>query len=166
MRDLITDFYESKYASVFTSMSKMKSDLFLDIHLHDHVDELYTRIRSRAIVLYFTPYFSVDLNTMAQSFESKDVESLTEEVGKLIVEGKLSARIDSGKKILYMSQVDTRQSTFDDVFTLGKTYLADTKASLLRMNLVKNEMIVGSGAVSPTFKSSLTQLTRASNTIF
>jgi len=43
IRDLILDFYHSRYASCLKHLDKMKTDLLLDIYLHDHVPFLYEK---------------------------------------------------------------------------------------------------------------------------
>ena len=47
---------------------------------------------------YFSPYVSADLNKMATSFNCT-VRSLEDELTQLILDGQISARIDSGKKV-------------------------------------------------------------------
>ena len=68
------------------------------MHLHDHVASLYQKIRSKAIVQYFSPFISVDLNTMAAAFNT-DVVGLEKELSGLIMEGSIEARIDSHNKV-------------------------------------------------------------------
>lgn len=59
---MLVDFYESKYASCLATLDLLRNDLQLDLHLHDHVATLYDKIRSKALVQYFSPYVAVDLN--------------------------------------------------------------------------------------------------------
>ena len=47
VRELINDFYSSRYPSCLACLESMKPQLALDIHLHDHVDSLYEQIRHR-----------------------------------------------------------------------------------------------------------------------
>ena len=83
----------------FTNLSTLnKPDLLLDIHLHDHVTSLYQKIRSKALVQYFSPFISVDLNVMASAFNT-DVLGLEKELSGLIMEGSIEARIDSHNKV-------------------------------------------------------------------
>ena len=83
----------TKLSSLF-----LQPDLLLDVHLHDHVASLYQKIRSKAIVQYFSPFISVDLNTMAAAFNT-DVVGLEKELSGLIMEGSIEARIDSHNKV-------------------------------------------------------------------
>jgi COP9 signalosome complex subunit 1 len=68
VREIVHDFYGSRYASCLTGMARLRPALLLDMHLHDHVDALYSAIRSRALVQYTAPFASVDLATMAEAF--------------------------------------------------------------------------------------------------
>ncbi|GKD35026.1 COP9 signalosome complex subunit 1, partial [Tanacetum coccineum] len=65
MRKLILDFYSSRYTSCMDYLTYLKPNLLLDIHMHDHVDILYTKIRNKALIQYAYPYSSLDMNMMA-----------------------------------------------------------------------------------------------------
>eukprot|EP01133_Synstelium_polycarpum_P010566 gene10566-12291_t len=97
IRELINDFYNSKYSSCLNYLEKLKPTLQLDLHLHDHLDKLYQRIRSKSLVQYFSPFSSIDLNTMATAFNTT-VAALEKEISKLIMDDSISARIDSHNK--------------------------------------------------------------------
>lgn len=47
VRDVILDFYNSRYAGCLKHLDDLKPGLSLDIHLYDHVDTLYLKIRHR-----------------------------------------------------------------------------------------------------------------------
>jgi len=69
-------------------LEKLKPNLLLDIHLHGHVETLYTDIRHKAIIQYTLPFISVDLNTMATAFKTS-VSMLEKELAALITENKI-----------------------------------------------------------------------------
>ncbi len=171
VRELINDFYGSRYASClkyleelrvlyiyiyfYSHLSKYKElalthiytmlhwqpDLELDLHLHDHVESLYQKIRNKAIVQYFSPFVSVDMQTMAQAFNT-DVASLEKELSGLIMEGSIQARIDSHNKVLYARTTNQRSVTFERALRVGEDYQNTTRAMLFRVNLMKNDFIV------------------------
>jgi len=141
VRELINDFYGSRYASCLNYLQQLKPDLLLDIHLHDHVTSLYQKIRSKAIVQYFSPFISVDLNTMSLAFNT-DVAGLERELSGLILEGAIQARIDSHNKILFARTTNQRSATFEKALLMGEEYQRQTKAMLLRINLMKHDFIV------------------------
>jgi len=143
IRELINDFYNSRYASCLAYLQQLRPELELDIHLYDHVEGLYQKIRSKALVQYFSPFISVDLNAMAQAFNT-DVASLEKELAGLIMEGSIQARIDSHSKILFARTTNERSNTFEKALRMGDEYQRNTKAALFRMNLMKNEFIVRS----------------------
>jgi COP9 signalosome complex subunit 1 len=110
VRKMLTFFTTSNYAGsleilqVFkvgfacSSYLHLQNDLQLDIHMHDHVDRLYTRIRNKALKEYFQPYSSVDLEKMAKAFKTT-VPELETELVELINSNHISARIDSFNKV-------------------------------------------------------------------
>jgi len=78
---------------------------------------------------------------MASAFNTS-VPGLEKELGKLIEEGTISARIDSHNKRLYARQTDQRTATFDKSLKMGEEYQNNTKTLLLRINLLKNDFVV------------------------
>jgi len=78
---------------------------------------------------------------MAIAFQT-DVESLELELSQLIVENVISARIDSHNKHLYARQSDERIQTFERAFDMGESFQRTSRSLLLRVNLIRNEMIV------------------------
>nr|XP_061805603.1 COP9 signalosome complex subunit 1-like isoform X5 [Nerophis lumbriciformis] len=97
IRDIIFKFYESKYASCLKLLDEMKDNLLLDMYLAPHVRTLYSQIRNRALIQYFSPYVSADMTKMAQAFNTT-VAALEDELTQLILEGLINARIDSHSK--------------------------------------------------------------------
>jgi len=141
IRELINDFYASRYASCLKYLDKLKPSVQLDLHLHEHVESLYQKIRNKALVQYFSPFSSIDLKTMADSFNTS-VSGLEKELTRLIMDDTIQARIDSHNKRLYAKQSDQRTSTFDKSLQMGQEYQDNTKSMLLRMNLLRNDFQV------------------------
>jgi COP9 signalosome complex subunit 1 len=75
-------------------LEKLKPNLLLDIHLHEHVETLYMDIRHKAIIQYTLPFISVDLNTMATAFKTS-VTMLEKELAALITENKIQVNLRS-----------------------------------------------------------------------
>ncbi|CAL9206774.1 unnamed protein product [Musa hybrid cultivar] len=141
VRELINDFYASRYASCLEYLENLKPNLLLDIHLHDHVETLYTDIRHKAIIQYTHPFISVDLHTMAGAFKTS-VAGLEKELEALITDDKIQARIDSHNKILYARHADQRNATFQRVLQTGVEFERDGRSMLMRANLIKQESIL------------------------
>ncbi|KAH0456043.1 hypothetical protein IEQ34_013950 [Dendrobium chrysotoxum] len=138
VRELINDFYASRYASCLDYLENLKPNLLLDIHLHDHVEPLYAQIRHKAIIQYTHPFISVDLPTMASAFKTT-VAGLQKELEALIADNQIQARIDSHNKILYARHADQRNSTFQRTLQTGVEFEREVRAMLRRANLIKHE---------------------------
>lgn len=78
----------SRYASCFGYLENLKTNLLLDIHLHDHVETLYNQIRNKALIQYTHPFVSVDLHMMANAFKT-NVAGLEKELEALITENEI-----------------------------------------------------------------------------
>jgi len=153
VREACHDFFHSKYASCLALLEKLKPDLVLDIHLHDHMQQLYTDVRSKALVQYFSPFVTVDMKLMASAF-NVDVDALEKELAKLIMGGQIPARIDSQNKVLHKRATDQRTATFATAIKMGEEYMRDTRALLLRINLMRADFVVkGSNQDGPSKSS-------------
>lgn len=141
VRELLSDFYFSRYASCLKHLDKLKNSMLLDIHLHEHVESLLQKIREKALVQYFSPFTSVDMQEMAKAFNTT-VVGLEKELSKLIFEGLIQARIDSHNMRLLARQTDQRSTTFEKTIHTGEEFQEHTKALILRMSLMKNDFIV------------------------
>eukprot|EP00270_Netrium_digitus_P022111 TRINITY_DN977_c0_g1_i1.p1 TRINITY_DN977_c0_g1~~TRINITY_DN977_c0_g1_i1.p1 ORF type:complete len:449 (-),score=121.18 TRINITY_DN977_c0_g1_i1:57-1403(-) len=137
VRELIHDFHASRYASCLNYLQKLKPSLMWDIHLHDHVNTLYDQIRHKALIQYTTPFISVNLHTMAAAFNTS-VAGIEKELAALIMENQIQARIDSHHRILYAQDADQRNGTFQRSLQMGRQYQRDTRALLLRANLLRS----------------------------
>ncbi|CAL4063569.1 unnamed protein product, partial [Meganyctiphanes norvegica] len=143
LRDIIFKFYESKYASCLKLLDELKDTLMLDMYLAPHLNTLYTRIRNRALIQYFSPYMSADLEKMATAFNTT-VGALEDELMVLILEGQIQARIDSHNKILYAKAVEERSVTFERSVEMGREHVMRVKGLILRSALIKNQIHVKS----------------------
>lgn len=101
LQQLLTAFYQCNYSTFLTKLDQWKPLGKLDFYLHSHVDYLVREIRNRAIVQYFSPYLSVSIHTMSSVFH-REVNDLESELLKLIMDGKINARIDSHNKVFYI----------------------------------------------------------------
>uniref|UniRef100_A0A3P9NHB2 G protein pathway suppressor 1 n=1 Tax=Poecilia reticulata TaxID=8081 RepID=A0A3P9NHB2_POERE len=143
IRDIIFKFYESKYASCLKLLDEIKDNLLLDMYLAPHIKTLYSQIRNRALIQYFSPYVSADMTKMAQAFNTT-VAALEDELTQLILEGLVNARIDSHSKILYARDVDQRSTTFEKSLHMGKEFQRRAKAMILRAAVLRNQIHVKS----------------------
>ncbi|PVD38769.1 hypothetical protein C0Q70_01392 [Pomacea canaliculata] len=143
LRDILHNFYDSKYASCLKLLAEIRDNLLLDMYLAPHVSSLYTQIRNRALCQYFSPYLSADMRKMAAAFNTS-VGALEDELMQLILDGQINARIDSHNKILYAKDTDQRSSTFERALAIGREYQRRTKALVLRSAVLKNQIHVKS----------------------
>ena len=141
IRGVVNDIFESRYGNALTVLGAMKGELQLDLHLKDHAVDLLEMIRSRCIVQYFSPYMSVSLGSMSTAF-SCSLPEIEATVAKLIMDGKISARIDSQAKTLHVRQTEKRAESYRKVAKLSEAYISDMRAMLLRMSCLENDFVV------------------------
>ncbi|XKL63208.1 hypothetical protein PGB90_005572 [Kerria lacca] len=141
LRDIIFKFHESKYATCLRLLDEIKDNLYLDMYIAPHIHALYSQIRNRALIQYFSPYLSADMRKMAAAFNTS-VHNLEDELMHLILEGQIQARIDSHNKILYAKDVDQRSTTFKKSLAMGKQYIRTSHMLILRAAVIKHHIQV------------------------
>ncbi|CCI48383.1 unnamed protein product [Albugo candida] len=141
LREMIADFYSGKYAACLASLEKRQGELLLDMYLCRHVDSMTKKIRNRAIIQFFYPYTSVDLNQMAKAL-NYDPTLLEKQVCQLISSGSISARIDGYEKVLHAYNPGPSPKTYEEAFRVGTNYAEETRNLLLRMSLLNNRIFV------------------------
>jgi len=141
VREMLLDFYGSKYSSCLQYLDRIEERAQFDIHLHDHIKPLKAKIRHKAILQYFSPFAAVELGTMAKAFNS-DVPTIEKEVAALIMENQLDGKIDSHNKILYATEGEKRRTAFRHAVRLAESYEENTHALIVRVNLMKNSFYV------------------------
>lgn len=143
VRELIHDFCATRYTSCLAYLEKLRPDLMLDPFLgrDGHVEKLYGRIRSKALIQYVRPFESVDLSRMANVFNT-EVKALEGDLFTLIENGQINARIDTQNASLRRKKRNVRRDALANALETGEMAFDDTEAMLLRMHLSKNNMTV------------------------
>jgi len=140
-KKIIKAYIDSRYAECFQLINFQKPTLLLDLYLESNFSLLDTYIHERAFQQYFRPFASVKIPSMAKAFNIPpvDVEQILVD---LIKKEKIQARIDSHNKILFSRLKDERSATYTKSFEIGSRYVRDVKSLLMRMSLIKSELIV------------------------
>ena len=141
LREVLQCFYDSRYGQCLKLLEEMKDNLLLDMYLAPHINTLFSMIRNRGLVQYFSPYSSADLRKMAESFNST-LPDLENELMKLILDGCIQARIDSHNKVLLAQDVDQRSQIFSKAVEMGNMYQRRAKMLLLRSAILKANISV------------------------
>jgi len=136
LREVIQCFYDSRYGQCLKLLNELKDNFMLDMYLAPHVNTLFSMIRNRGLVQYFSPYISADLHKMAESFNT-NVTNLENELMKLILDGSIKARIDSHNKVLLAQQFDHRSQTFEKAVEMADLYNKRARSIVLRSAILK-----------------------------
>lgn len=99
IRRAISAFTQSKYTTCLQILDSYRTDYLLDLHLQKHFEELYQKIRSKAIVQYFIPFSRVTLAEMEKAFPPRSGKTVESELVVMIQRGLLDARIDLVDKV-------------------------------------------------------------------
>ncbi|OCH90469.1 PCI-domain-containing protein [Obba rivulosa] len=141
VRDLLENYMANRFKAVLETLERYSTRHLLDYHLYPHVSALTDLIRSRALVLYFTPFSSIKLARMGAAF-GWSVEELEHHVVALIQRGEIEARVDRQNKVLVAKETDPRAALFTKAMKAGADMQAANRKLLLRMRLQQADLAV------------------------
>lgn len=141
IRDVIHNFYNSKYSLCLKKLADLKDNLMLDIYLAPHVDNLYKEIRIRGIQQYFSTYSTAKIVKMAEAFNTT-YQEFYEEIFNLIMADKLPARIDSLNKLLVANEPDTETETYERALRLCDDIERTAKSITLRALFKEHNIMI------------------------
>lgn len=148
VREMVVDFYHTRYTRCLQIMDRLRAELMLDMHLaagKNHVDTLYTMIRRRAIVQYVAPFLTTDLGKMETVFRTTSLQ-LRQELLTLIDAGDIQCRIDTIHNALHSKHVHMRDNTVTSCMQQGRDALNEAEVTLLRMSMMKHGLEINASA--------------------
>ncbi|GHJ86833.1 hypothetical protein NliqN6_3235 [Naganishia liquefaciens] len=140
-RQVVEAFVGARYATVLQLLEAYRWRPTYDLHIHAQVPALLETIRHRAYVQYFEPFQNVQLARMAATFgvptqgAEAEAEAFERDVVGLVQAGKLGARVDDIKKVLYARNPDKRRALYRDTLQTGQIVQESTRQAFLRMQL-------------------------------
>lgn len=152
VREILFDFYHTRYTRCLQTMRKIQPDLMLDMYLSRDVDTIYKLIRDKALIQYVSPFLIADLKRMQEVFETSPDE-LEKELLELIERNDISARIDTQRQALHATENNERRTVLSKVVAKGKETFDDAEALLLRMTMMKHGLEISPGGARPFFGS-------------
>ncbi|RMZ76167.1 hypothetical protein DV738_g5107, partial [Chaetothyriales sp. CBS 135597] len=147
IRRAISFFYASKYRQCLQILESYRADYLLDIYLQPHVNEIYRRVRTKAIVQYFVAFSKVTLAGM-ESTDSADAaggndqaaaassQAFRDELISLIQSGELDARIDLESNTLIAKTTDQRAEMQKTALETVDRFIQDAHLKLIRLNVL------------------------------
>lgn len=98
IRKAVSLFVNGRYSSCLSILESSRSDFKLDIYLQKHINDIYSRIRSKCIVQYFIPFSCVTLDSLDEAF-ARPGESIENELITMIRSESLKAKIDAKNRV-------------------------------------------------------------------
>ncbi|KAG8827964.1 hypothetical protein FRC17_007649 [Serendipita sp. 399] len=141
MRDIIDAYLASKFRTVLSLLERNSARHLLDNLLSPHVKTLVKLIKDRALVLYFGPFSSIRLESLAEAF-GLTTEETEKNVVSLIQDGSIRGRVDSHNKILKAKDLDHRTELFLRATKTGKEIAAANRKLLYRLRLQEADVVV------------------------
>lgn len=167
VRKAVSSFVNGRYSNCLSILESSRPDYTLDIYLAPHVDEIYSRIRTKCIVQYFIPYSCVTLESLEQAF-ARPGQSVEDELVAMIRNRSLGARIDAKNKVsciyrpsyprsklgshltnmmqlLVAVQTDARADMQRQALEVAQRYEEEAKERLRRMGILAAGLEVAGG---------------------
>ncbi|CAK7208597.1 hypothetical protein SBRCBS47491_000145 [Sporothrix bragantina] len=141
IRRAIAQFVNGRYAGCLSILASYRADYMLDLYLHRHVNNIYTKIRNKCITNYLVPFSCVTLESMDAAF-SEPGQSIEVELAGMIQKGLVNARIDSINKLVRTVKEKPRVRLHKDALEAVSRFEKSTLDRLRRVNIAEAELDV------------------------
>ncbi|KAI4197095.1 MAG: hypothetical protein LQ346_003073 [Caloplaca aetnensis] len=135
IRRAITFFVSSKFSLCLSILDSYRSDYMLDIHLQQHLGELYSQIRSKAIQQYFVPFSCATFAALGAAFDT-DEQTIEQELTDMVKRGSLDARIDLVDRVLVARTLEARRNVHEHALQMAKEYERTAHLRILRTEII------------------------------
>merc|ERR1719204_1814182 len=140
IKQLVLAMFHSKYNELMKGLDNITKDLQLDIYLAPVLEKLLQSIRAKALLQYFKPFSSMDLNRMAKDF-GVSLGTMEDELHVAIQNGKIQAKIDLAKHILLATRDKVDQSSvLRQILTESEGFCRDASVVLNNLAMQKNKL--------------------------
>jgi len=140
---IINSFLASQYTDVYAKLANVRNANKFNTLFLKQAELLLNNITEKAIIQYCLPYKSVDLKIMAKSL-GIDMVLLEDKLVIMSSEGKIRAKIDSHNKVLYLKKEDLKAKSFKTTLENGKKFIQQAREAILRMKMIKGELVLKS----------------------
>lgn len=121
-RELIFSLHQCQYKRFLHALSGISDTMKRDVYLSRHLGYLLREIRVVVYKQFLTPYLSVTLQTMADTF-GVSVDFIGAELSRFIAASRLNCKIDKVKGVIVATKADIRSSQYQDVLKEGDLLL-------------------------------------------
>ena len=141
IRRAVSFFIASKYSACLSILESWKPDYLLDIYLQPCLEEMYFRIRGKAIQQFFIPFSCVTLSGLAEAFNTNEA-TIEIELTQMIKDGSIRARVDLVERVLLAIKIDKRAEVHKHVSQMAKDYERTAHLRVLRMAILNAGLAV------------------------
>jgi len=140
VKNLVIAMHESKYAVVMKTLASLMKDFRLDYYLYTVCDSLVDAVRGKALVQYFEPFSSMNLNRMARDF-GVGLDHIEEELHKAILSGQVKGKIDlSNHTLIEYRDVTDRHAILKSIVQEGEAFCREATIVLCNLSLSAKKM--------------------------
>ena len=139
--ELLECFLTCKFYRLVQILEEIKRGLIYYIYISRFINNLCEEIKNKCIVQFMKAFKKIRISELASNFccSTEDIEG---KLTKLIMDGKIDARIDAHLKIVSSRQIDEKNKVNRSVLNTAKAYLRNTQLALLRMSMIQEGIIV------------------------
>ncbi|CCG83100.1 putative COP9 signalosome subunit 1 [Taphrina deformans PYCC 5710] len=152
-REALTAFHRNRYAKCFRLLDSIKPNMLADIYFAPHVEEIYTLIKERSMLLFIGAFKVISLDRISNVFDMP-MEAVRDSLASLIMREKLpTSKIDMRRVLVVNEGKVPRQSVYQKAFDVSNHYAEEVERSLFHLAVVKAGLQVESATIKPPSRS-------------
>jgi len=141
VNELLESYLSNRYDELVYGLNELKPRLAKDIYIGPVLEDMYSAIHNRCVIQFLKPFKRVKIETLGKAFCCNSVE-MERRVAKLIMDGKVQAKIDSHNKVVEATYSDETTLAYRRALSMGINYLRNTETALLRMSMIQQKLVL------------------------
>lgn len=139
--ELLECFLTCKFYRLIQILEDIRAALKYDIYIGQSVNSICDEIKNKCLAQFMKAFKKIRIEELARNFCCSEQE-IEGKLAKLIMDGKVDARIDAHLKIVSSRVVDEKNKINWKVLNTAKAYLKNTQLALLRMSMMQEGVVV------------------------
>jgi hypothetical protein len=139
MLDLGSTYINFDFDKYFNLLNSFYSDFKYDYYISKRISTMMQKCKKKVMITYITPYKTVDLNEMAESF-GMTLDQTERAVEELIVTNEIKCKINKYNKSLSTKTEDIKLESFKKAVKVGDAFIRGLESMLLKYQLRKSNV--------------------------
>lgn len=139
--ELLDSFLSCKFSRVVQILEDIKSQYVQDYFIGKSVHSIGEEIKNRCMIQFLKAFRRIKISDLAINFEMTE-KTVEEKIAKLIIDGKVDARIDAHQKIVRAREIDQKHKMHKSILNTAADFIKTANLILLKTSIIQEDILV------------------------